>query len=182
MTDLRLYVGVHVCQSIPEGPAIQLATQVWRRPPWLLPAGPATHAFVSIHSGGLRLRLDGQPPRSVLGWDWHRAEASEARWEVVAGNGVSLAGVLDAARRETGVAYDLAEAIAQAMPIPGVAKVGPWLPGHICTRVVTEILKTCGTGPAALVAALPDLFPETLAQALGQVTAPWCRRLPSLDE
>lgn len=179
---MRIFVGVHVSTGLPEGPAIQIATQVFRQPPWVLKAGPATHAFLAIHQDGLRLRLDGHPPRSSLSWDWHKSDASEARWELQDGNGVNLARVLEVAKAETGVPYDLAEALAQALPLPGAMKRAAYLPGHICTRVVTSCLTAAGADPAALVAGLPDLFPETLARALSAHQAKWLVRLPSVED
>lgn len=178
----RVFLGAHVSAGIPEGPAIQVATQMFRRPPWVLPAGPATHVFLAIHHGPLRLRLDGQPPRSTLSWDWHKTDRSEARWELLDGNGVNLRRVLEVAREETGVPYDIAEALAQALPMPSGMKLGPFLPGHICTRVLTSCLAAGGTDPAALVAGLTDLFPETLARTLADAHVPWLQRLPTVED
>lgn len=180
---MRVFLGAHVSTGLPEGPAIQMATQVFRSPPWVLPAGPATHVFLAIHDGALRLRLDGQPPRSALSWDWHKSDRSEARWELLDGKGgMNLRRILEVARTETGVAYDLAEALAQALPIPGAIKMGRFLPGHICTRVATSCLEAGGEDPAALVASLRDLFPETLARALADHRAPWLARLETVED
>lgn len=177
----RLFVGVHVSTGLPEGPVIQTATQLFRKPPWVLAAGPATHAFLAIHEGALRVRLDGQPPRSMLSWDWSRSGRAEARWEILGASGINIQRMLEVARAETGVPYDLAEAIAQALPpIPGL-KTSQFLPGHICTRVVTAVLDAGGEFPAALVASLRDLFPETLARALDDHRAPWLARAPVED-
>jgi hypothetical protein len=166
---MRRYICVHRVMAPPAGPLIDAATRAFLSPPWTFPSGPASHAFVVLADESLRVRLDGQPPRSTLGIYVPATRADEAAWEVALNGRQDEAAVVSAADRMTGVAYDPLELLGQVLPGLGRA---PGIPqARICTAVALNVLGAVAGAREQVTARISTLYPEALADALQKASS-----------
>lgn len=180
---MRLYVGVHSSPAGLFGAGIQLATEAYCRPPWLLGAAhPATHAFVAwSHDDGTWYRVDGRMPHAGtsvrLAGGLPFPVEHEALWELTGVNvGAAVAHAIDLCSTP----YDLAQIVAQALPDPLHLFHGDdaLTHAHICTELAREVMRAAGGEAAKVAAALHDLYPETMGQLLQRATLDgWCVRV-----
>lgn len=201
---MRLWIGVLSAPDELFGLAIRAGTEGAVQPPWLLGSShPATHAYVVWEEDGRFHRLDAQPSGVKLG-DWagrHGAPAPgscpSAHFELV-GDAVDIHRAHGRALTLVGAPYDFQEIAWQGLtavqrmtrkaiqvlfrrklPAVDLANLDLDKQGFICTHVATEAMRAAGGPAAELVAALPDRFPETLAQRLQKAVErgePWVTR------
>ena len=178
---MRLYAAFHRrVDYLPHGPAIDFATRAALNGPWVLPAGPVTHAYLVVDLGGGRMvRLDGEPPSSRLRV-YREPDLSRGlwcAWEVEPYTDTEADAAWAAIERNTGVPYDFAEIANQLLP--GMGRKAGIPHANICSALQLNVLSVM-TGAKALVGEVSTLFPEALAQGLrrlegreGSITRAW---------
>lgn len=128
----------------PIGHMIDGWTRAVNQGPWVLEAGPATHAFLAVDG----FRLDAAPPLTRWHLDSKRPPAEEARWELPLDD-TSVARLLKAAGEEDGKPYDMGEITQQALTpvLREFGKLHGLKGGRICTTTVLACIEAAGIKP-----------------------------------
>ena len=175
----QLFVGVH--RAPPPGPLPDLISAFERlglNDQTVLPDGPATHAFlVVLLEEKYPLRLEGEPPHAVINpWTPYLKDTDVAIWEIGCSTFFAEKMISHALKLiRTRYAYPVEELGRQAVALVGNAvgvdmqevAMARLFPGAgICTRFVADVLEHGDDYAHGLVAGLPNLAPEALAQIL----------------
>lgn len=199
---MKLYVGTH--HNPPDSLAtvgIVMGTQALLHDFVLGPSFPSTHAFVVLDTEGVQWALDGKPSHAQ--WTACRLEAGavqpvsqwehgmtgprpkhQALWRITS-TGAERGAVY--ARSLDGAPYDWAEIAAQAGAamslLPGLhqfrmlGRADLLHEAFICTHVASRVLEVVGGAAAEAMRAMPDRYPERLAQVLRAAEGSWTERV-----
>jgi hypothetical protein len=156
-------IQAQVCFSRGTSPlagVISAASMMRHAHPYTFQHGPATHAYISLRTPDMSVRIDGQPPVSAMSVD----PGGGVRFDIDCPNGVPI----EKLNQLLKVPYDPIELATQVLA--GFETVDGIKSAAICTTIVMRFLEMVGLD----LGTLPDRFPETLARKVASM--PWARR------